>query len=460
MNVPRIIIAGLRGGGGKTFVSVGLTAAFRTRSLRVAPFKKGPDYIDAAWLTMAANEPCRNLDLYLMSPETVLQSFVTSAANSDIAVIEGNRGLFDGMDAKGSYSTAELAKLLECPLVLAVDCTKSTRTVGALVLGCQRLDPDVPIRGVILNQTAGPRHESVLRESIEQICDLPVLGTIPRIREQLFPERHLGLVPPQEHDRLVRAIDRVADVAAQYLDLDAILRVAEKGVRNLFREKVPDTFSSKPEAARIGIFRDAAFQFYYPENLEALVREGANLIEISPLRDAELPPVDAMYIGGGFPETLAPALADNVPFLQSLRRTIDEGLPVYAECGGAVFLGENLAYEQNQYPMVGALPVSFAFQKKPQGHGYVELETVDENPFYPVGESLRGHEFHYTYMQSSTAEDLSFAFQVRRGHGFDGQQDGLCRGNILACYTHVHALGTESWAPALVRAAVRFKSPG
>ncbi|MBL7040324.1 MAG: cobyrinate a,c-diamide synthase [Pirellulaceae bacterium] len=465
MNVPRIIIAGLRGGGGKTFVSVGLTAAFRTRSLRVAPFKKGPDYIDAAWLTMAANEPCRNLDLYLMSPETVLQSFVTSAANSDIAVIEGNRGLFDGMDAKGSYSTAELAKLLECPVVLTVDCTKATRTVGALVLGCQQLDPDVPIRGVILNQTAGSRHESVLRESIEQICGLPVLGTIPRIREQLFPERHLGLVPPQEHDRLTRAIDRVADVAGQYLDLDAIQRVAQeapalragKGVGSRFCKTTPDPFSG-PEVARIGIFRDAAFQFYYPENLEGLVREGASLIEISPLRDAKLPPVDALYIGGGFPETLAPALADNVPFLQSLRRAIEDDLPVYAECGGAVFLGEKLIYEQGEYPMVGALPVLFAFQKKPQGHGYVELETVEENPFYPVGESLRGHEFHYTYMQSSTGEDLSFAFQMRRGHGFDGRRDGLCCGNVLACYTHVHALGTGTWAPSLVRAAVRFRS--
>jgi len=485
MDIPRIVIAGLRGGGGKTFVSVGLTAALRKRGLRVAPFKKGPDYIDAAWLSMAAENPCRNLDLYLMSRDTVVRSFASSTATSDIAVIEGNRGLFDGVDANGSFSTAELAKLLECPIILTVDCTKSTRTVGALVLGCQRLDPDAPIRGVILNQTAGPRHESVLRESIQQICNLPVLGTIPRIRKQLFPERHLGLVPPQEHDQLTSAIDRVADVVGQYLDLDSILRVATKvgparragpetgkGVGSRLSQKAPDPFAgseaSVPLGERdlpagqptIGVFRDAAFQFYYPENLEALVREGAELLEISPLSDAELPQVDALYIGGGFPETLAPTLADNAPFLQSLSRAIDRGLPVYAECGGAVFLGEKLAYEHNEYPLAGALPVSFAFQKKPQGHGYVELETVAKNPFYPVGESLRGHEFHYTYMQSSTEKDLNFAFQVRRGHGFDGQRDGLCRGNVLACYTHVHALGTESWASSLVHAAIRFKSCG
>jgi len=208
------------------------------------------------------------------------------------------------------------------------------------------------------------------------------------------------------------------------------------------------------------VFRDAAFGFYYPENLEALAREGAEVVEISPLADAQLPEVDALYIGGGFPETLAPTLAENEPFRQSLRRAVEQGLPVYAECGGAVFLGEKLLYDGKEYAMTAALPVAFAFRDKPQGHGYTMLETVADNPFYAVGETLRGHEFHYTYMQSTTlpADELTFAFRVRRGHGFDGQRDGLCHRNVLACYTHVHALGTESWAPALVRAAVRFKS--
>jgi len=469
MSLPRIVIAGLSGGGGKTVTALGLAAAWRKKGLAVAPFKKGPDYIDAAWLSMAADQPCRNLDLFLMSPQTVVRSFVASTEHADAAVIEGNRGLFDGMDAQGTYSTAELAKLLAAPVILTVNCTKTTRTVAALVLGCQRLDPDVPIRGVILNQTAGSRHESVLRESIEQICGLPVLGAIPRIRGEMFPERHLGLVPPQEHDQRTHAITQVAGVAEQHLDLEAIWNVAqrataleplEKGSGPICRNG-PKGASHKldltPFRARIGIFRDAAFQFYYPENLEALVREGAKLVEISPLREAELPDVDALYIGGGFPETLAPALAENKPFLDSLRRSIEKGLPVYAECGGAVFLGEKLLFNEKQYAMAAVLPVVFAFQKKPQGHGYAVLETVENNPFYSVGESLRGHEFHYTYMQSSTAKDLTFAFRVRRGHGFDGDRDGLCSGNVLACYTHVHALGTESWAPSIVRAAVGFK---
>jgi cobyrinic acid a,c-diamide synthase len=478
MTIPRILIAGLRGGGGKTLTSLGIAAAWRKQGWSVAPFKKGPDYIDAAWLSMAAEKPCRNLDLFLMSPQTIVRSFLTWAGPADVALIEGNRGLYDGMDARGTCSTAELAKLLACPVVLTVDCVKSTRTVAACILGCQRLDPQVSIQGVILNQTAGRRHESVLGEAIREICGLPVLGAIARLPQELFPQRHLGLVPPQEHDQVARAIEQVAGAAEQYLDLDALERLARQaptiegigdwglgigeesgGMDSNPQSLIPNPLacvpSRKPQAVRIGVFRDAAFQFYYPENLEALIREGARLIEISPLGDAGLPEVDALYIGGGFPETLAPALAENQPFRESLRRAVEKGLPVYAECGGAVFLGEKLVMDSRQYPMAAVLPVAFAFGPKPQGHGYTELETVEENPFFSVGDTLRGHEFHYTYMQPPAAKELKFAFRVRRGYGLDGQRDGLCYRNVLACYMHVHALGTENWAPSLVRAAVQ-----
>ena len=389
-----------------------------------------------------------------------------------MAVIEGNRGLFDGMDAQGTYSTAEVAKLLQAPVVLVVDCTKTTRTVAAAVLGCQRLDPQVSIVGVILNQTAGPRHDSVLREAIQQICGLPVLGAVARIPQQLFPERHLGLVPPQEHDLQAGSIQQVAEVAQKCLDLEAIADLArqapplefldEGGTGILPVKELPHGQDDRA-TVRIGVFRDTAFAFYYPENLEALTREGARLVEISPLRDAQLPALDALYIGGGFPETLAPALARNTPFIESLRRSIERGLPVYAECGGTVYLGEKLVYEQTTYDMAGVLPVTFVFHAKMQGHGYAELETVEPNSFYALGEKIRGHEFHYTCIESAestAAKNLKFAFRVHRGYGFDGQHDGLCQGNILACYTHVHALGVENWAPSLVQAAVRFKHTG
>lgn len=459
MSIPRILIAGMRGGSGKTLMALGLLAAWRQRRHTVAAFKKGPDYIDAAWLSAAAGRPCRNLDLFLMSGQTVMRSFVAAAGGADVAVIEGNRGLFDGMDARGTYSTAELAKLLQAPVILAVDCTKSTRTVAAAVLGCQRLDAEVPIRGVILNQTAGRRHESVLREAIAEICGLPVLGAIPRAGEPPLPERHLGLVPPTEHGQESEAIRQVAGLAERHLDLEAILSLARQApTLELHGDGLHAPVGSKPQVARIGVFRDAAFQFYYPENLEALTREGANLVEVSPLRDAALPEVDALYIGGGFPESFAPALAENKAFLDSFRRSVDGGLPVYAECGGAVFLGEKLLVDHHRYPLAAVLPVDFTFRPTPQGHGYTVLETVEHNPFFPVGGSVRGHEFHYTCMQSSAEAELTFAFRVRRGHGFDGHRDGLCRRNVLAAYTHLHALGTESWAPSVVRAAVRFNS--
>jgi cobyrinic acid a,c-diamide synthase len=459
MNPPRILVAGLRGSSGKTLVTLGIAAAWARQGRRVALFKKGPDYIDAAWLSMAAGSPCRNLDLFLMSPQTIVRSVVASARGADLAVIEGNRGLYDGLDAQGTCSSAELAKLLQSPVILVVDCTKSIRTVAAAVFGCQRLDPQVPIRGVILNQVAGPRHESVVREAVAEVCGLPVLGAIPRIPDQLFPERHMGLVPPQEHGQVPRAIEQAAGMALQYLDLDALERLARQAPA--LPEHGEDSAAedgAKPPSARIGVFRDAAFQFYYPENLEALVREGARLIEISPLGDAELPEVDALYIGGGFPETAGLAVAENRQFLRALRRAVEQGLPVYAECGGAVFLGESLVVDEKHYPMAAVLPVVFAFGAKRLGHGYTVLETVQQNPYFPVGAMLRGHEFHYTYMQSSERKDLAFAFRVRRGYAFDGQRDGLCRGNVLACYTHLHALGAESWAPSLVRAAVAFKS--
>ncbi|MGD8727923.1 MAG: cobyrinate a,c-diamide synthase [Gemmatimonadales bacterium] len=482
MSVPRIVVAGLRGGSGKTLVSLGLVGAWRRKQMIVAPFKKGPDYIDAAWLSQAAGRPCRNLDLYLMSPDAAHRSFVGAVEQADVAVIEGNRGLFDGMDAHGTYSTAELAKILAAPVVLIVDCTKATRTTAALVLGCLRMDPEVPIRGVILNQTGGPRHRAIVQESIEQICDVPVLGAIPRLpMGKVFPERHLGLVPPQEHEEMSAPVAAAAQAIEEHVDLDAVWEMARgapgvPGPQRVLTEAAVAAPARRPnvEHPRIGVFRDAAFQFYYPENLEALEDAGAVVTEVSPIDAPRVPEVDALYIGGGFPETLAPDLAANTSFREQLRREIERGLPVYAECGGAVFLGETLVMQGMEYPMVGVLPVTFGFGGKPQGHGYVEVEAIEENPFYDLGLRLRGHEFHYTYLQSSGSpkitpktrlsravappKDVRFAFRVHNGFGFDGDRDGLCWGQVLASYTHVHALGVPQWAPAMVRQARQFRS--
>jgi cobyrinic acid a,c-diamide synthase len=355
-----------------------------------------------------------------------------------------------------------------------VDVTKTTRTAAAQVLGCQTLDPEVPLAGVVLNRVAGARHEAILRETIEGICGIPVLGAVPKLKEDPFPERHLGLVPPEETQEVEGPIRAVREIAERYLDLDGILSAAQaassanlgrerNGVRVLVHSESRPAEPMSPEMegetkARIGVFRDSAFQFYYPENLEQLVASGGTLLEVSPLDDSILPDVDALYLGGGFPETLATGLSGNVSFMKSLREAALAGLPIYAECGGAVYLGEALHYQGDRFPMVGVLPVSFGFLAKPAGHGYTVLEAVQENPYFPIGQTLRGHEFHYTYMLSPEAKELSFAFRMHRGSGFGGSRDGLCTKNVLALYTHVHALGTVDWAPALIRRAVRFRS--
>jgi len=481
VKAPRLLVAGLRGGGGKTLLSLGLAASFRSRGHVIAPFKKGPDYIDASWLFRAAGRPCRNLDLFLFSPSVAVRSFAEASDGADLAIIEGNRGLFDGMDADGSFSSAELAKLLGCPVILSVDVTKTTRTAAAQILGCQTLDPAVPLAGVVLSRVAGSRHESILRKAIEGICGIPVLGAIPRLSEDPFPERHLGLIPPQETNQVDSPLARVEEIAKRHLDLEAILEIGRKappisqapdqggaeagapptapeGRPNASQEPVSQLTSLESPTVKIGVFKDAAFQFYYPENLEALERAGASLVEISPITDPVLPEVDALYLGGGFPETLAPELSRNTRFMASVRIAAEEGLPIYAECGGAVYLGQTLHYKGEAFPLVGALPVEYGFQRKPKGHGYTVLETVGENPFFPVGKQLRGHEFHYTYMLSPSEGDLAFAFKMHRGFGFGGTHDGLCRHNVLASYTHVHALGEVEWAPALVHAARRFRS--
>ncbi len=456
---PRLVIAALRGGAGKTIVSLGLTAAWRLhRGLSVVPFKKGPDYIDSGWLSLAAEKPCYNLDPFLMSSKEMLRSFLLRSSSGDGSVVEGNRGLYDGVDAQGSYSTAELAKLLKAPVVLVIDATKMTRTAAALVLGCQHLDPDLNVAGVILNQVAGKRHEKVLTGAIERSCGVPVLGVIPKVAENVFPERHLGLVPPQESRDAMSSVKFMAEKMCEWLDLDGLWRLAQTAdalgcplpEENVSRELLPTG------SVVIGVVKDSAFQFYYPENLEALQQRGAELKEISSLEGKPLPPLDALYIGGGFPETHLEILAGNEIFKASLRERIEEGLPVYAECGGLMLLCSAITHRQQKYPMVGVFPFEVVLEKKPQGHGYTLLECVNRNPFYPEGTFLKGHEFHYSRVVMHKPS-YPFAFKMAKGHGIVEGWDGMCYKKVLASYSHVHAVGNEVWAKAMVQAAAQFR---
>lgn len=459
---PRLIIAGVRGGAGKTTIALGIIAALRLHyGLAVTPFKKGPDYIDAGWLSVAAGRPCYNLDPFLISRDNVLWSFLSRSAG-DIAVVEGNRGLYDGMDASGTYSTADLAKLLKAPALLVVDCTKMTRTAAAVVLGCQLLDREVPIRGVILNQVAGERHETVVRESIEQACGLPVLGAVPRLRSEEFPERHMGLTPFQEHPDTERAVSFAEGIARQYLDLNRILSIAREAGplgTGTSGDGVLPCPPASGAAVRIGVIQDSAFQFYYPENIEELRRCGAEIVTVSAITARGLPLIDALYIGGGFPETHAIALAENASFRDSLRKAVHNGLPVYAECGGLMYLGEGLVLGGKTFPMAGVFPLRFSLEERPQAHGYSIVEVVRPNPFFPEGTVLRGHEFHYSRPMDTAGDagEYLFTFRMQRGIGIRDRMDGICTRNVLATYTHLHALGAPAWVEGMLRQARAYR---
>lgn len=455
---PRLIVAGVRGGSGKTMLSLGIISALRNREgLSVVPFKKGPDYIDAGWMSVAAGNPCYNLDPFLIKKEKIIASFL-SHFTGDIAIIEGNRGIYDGMDVEGSYSTAELAKLLKAPVILIIDCTKMTRTAAAIVLGCLNMDKEVGIKGVVLNQLSGSRHEAVVRASVERYCALPVVGAIPRLPSGDLPERHMGLTPYQEHADTGRAIEQATDMAMKYLDMDRILGIA-RGAEFLGDTERESSHASCPAPdVRIGIIRDSAFQFYYPENLEALERNGAKIVEINAMEEDGLPALDALYIGGGFPETNAIRLAENESFRNSVHMAVEKGLPVYAECGGLMFLGDSIVIKEGEYPMVGIFPLTFEMKKKPQAHGYTVVEVERQNPFYPVGAILHGHEFHYsTVTGMSDKKGVYTALKVKRGNGIKDKKDGICYKNVFAAYTHVHALGVGEWAIGLIKKAREFK---
>jgi len=458
---PRMIMAALKGGSGKTIFSVGLTAAWKENGVKIAPFKKGPDFIDAGWLAFAAGRSCHNLDPFLMTNAQILQSFSAHSAESDISLIEGNRGLFDGFDQEGRSSTAELGKLLKAPVVLIADVTMATRTIAALVMGCQKFDPALDIAGVILNRVAGSRQEALVRNVIERTCAVPVIGAVPKLKGEFFPERHMGLVPHLERKYAEEAVAWARSTVEKHLDLETLWRLSRQA-RPLDEtgqdQGIPPTDALNEDPPRIGFIRDRSFWFYYPENLEALRALGATLVEINSLEETKLPDLDALYIGGGFPETQAEALADNRAFRESLNAALQKGLPVYAECGGLIYLGESLILKDKAYPMVGALPLHCVMEEKPQGHGYTLLEVQEDNPYYPVGETLKGHEFHYSRpVMSRAAEGIKPVFKVLRGRGIDGDGDGLCRENLLATYSHVHAAGNALWAKNLFKAALENK---
>lgn len=459
LSTPRLILAGLSGGAGKTIITLGLCRYLIHQGLAVKPFKKGPDYIDAAWLGLAAGRQASNLDPFLMPSGKLRALFTHECANAQFGLIEGNRGLFDGKDTSGSFSTAELAKTLLAPVVLVLDCTKMTRTVAAVVLGCRHFDRQMNLAGVILNRTAGQRHRTIVRQCVEKYTDVPVVGILPKISPDPIPERHMGLISDQECSEAQKILDSLAVIAGDCLDLPRIMDISANAPPLDAPSPPVDTNPQVVDATavRIGVIRDAALWFYYKENLDELRAHGADLLELSLLSPEPWPEIHGLYLGGGFPETQAGRLSENTVVRDLVRRLANEGLPIYAECGGFMYLGDNLICNETVFPMAGVFPLQTMLCTKPQGHGYTVSRVVHPNPFHPLGLEFTGHEFHYSKCVSPLAPDISFALEMQRGCGIDARKDGLVLRNTFAAYTHLHAYGVPTWARNFVAAARHYK---
>ncbi len=445
----RFLISAAHKSSGKTMVSIGLCAALKARGHSVQPYKKGPDYIDPMWLSQASGRACRNLDLYLMNNEDVISTF--SRHLSEVNLVEGNKGLYDGLALDGSNSNAALAKMLDLPVFLVIDARGMTRGIAPLILGYQAFDRDINIAGVLLNNLGGSRHESKLREVIEHYTDVPVVGAIHHDERLSIVERHLGLMPSNECHVAVAKIKQIGDAISEQVDLEKLLQLSYKKILEVPHKAEVIDLPAK-DKVRIAIARDRAFGFYYADDLDALRQAGAELVPFDALRDARLPDVDALYIGGGFPETCAEELEANSSLRQEIRRRIEEGMPTYAECGGLMYLSRNIAYQGRTYEMVGAIPGDVRMHAKPIGRGYVHLKEEDAH-IWPRPEgpatAIKAHEFHYSSLEN-LPEDCRYAYRVERGHGIDGKRDGLMLHNMLASYTHLRTIGNCYWAQRFV----------
>ncbi len=452
--MARIYLSATRQSSGKTAVSIGIAAALRARGLSVQPFKKGPDYIDPMWISRAAQRPCFNLDFHTMSPTEIRSLYGQHTRGADFTLVEGTKGLFDGLDLTGEDSNAALAKLLKTPVILVVDARGMTRGVVPLVLGHQQFDTDALLAGIILNNLGGSRHESKLRAALEHYTDIPVIGAIPRDRRMEMTMRHLGLMPSNEAEDADRRIAALQSCIEDNVDLDTLLGTANQAPAPTFEALAKPTVAAKPDV-RIGIARDSAFGFYYPDDLEQLTELGATLVPFNTMQESRLPDVDGLLIGGGFPETHLEALEKNRALRNAIREAIAAGMPCYAECGGLMYLARSITWHGRQYEMAGAIDGDVVMHPRPIGKGYTRLEETQQHP-WPVtsvahSAIYNAHEFHYSEILN-LPEETVFAYRVLRGMGIDGDSDGIVHKNLLACYCHLRQFGGSQWCERFVDA--------
>ena len=444
--LQRFLVSAAHKSSGKTTVSIGLCAALRARGLAVQPFKKGPDYIDPLWLGQAAGRQARNLDFYL-SPHVELKAqFSRHGHDADVCLVEGNKGLYDGLDLDGANSNAALARLLDLPVILVLDTRGMTRGIAPLILGYQAFDPELKIAGVILNQLGGSRHEAKLRAVIEHYTDVPVIGAIHHDPRLALVERHLGLMPANEAAGAEPQIATIAGHIAAGVDIERLLSLTTAS------QPLPQSLPLRPSSAAalsIGIAQDAAFGFYYADDLDALAAAGAKLVPFDTLHDARLPDVDGLFIGGGFPESFLDQLEANTALRADIAAAIEAGMPAYAECGGLMYLSRSITWAGVSRQMVGAIAGDVVMHEKPVGRGYVRVSVTADHPWLAGPATLPAHEFHYSALKN-LPPDTRFAYRMARGHGIDGENDGIVYRNLLAGYSHLRSTAGCDWAARFV----------
>ena len=456
--IPRVLVSAGQGRSGKTTFTLGLLSALRAEGYQVQPFKKGPDYIDPSWMTFASGNACRNLDMFMMDGKQVKSTFVKHSLSKDISLVEGAMGLFDGLDIEGSNSTAELAYLLQAPIILVVNCQRITRSVAAIINGIVNFDERLHFGGVILNNVARPRHNDIMRGAVEKYCDVEVLGVLPKSADIEIPDRHLGLIPAGEQAMLSARVDKIGQMVKENVNLQRIIAIAN-GAEKMEAKISERPIEIKEDAPTIAVIKDRAFSFYYPENLEALNLSGAKTVFVDSMADAHLPQVDGIYIGGGFPEIMAKEIAENKSLMQEIKSCAEKGIPIYAECGGLMYLAKNLiTLDGEAYPMVGIFDCDVKMEKKPQGHGYAIQEATENQGFFDAGTKITGHEFHNSKVVNLDSKNASFAYKTLRGKGIAEGFDGLVYQNTLACYHHLHASSVENWASNFVNLCQMVKN--
>jgi cobyrinic acid a,c-diamide synthase len=457
--VKGLLIAGTASGVGKTTVALTIMAGLRRRGLAVQPFKCGPDFLDTGHHTRICGRVARNLDTWMLSVEANRRVLRNAAYGADVIVAEGMMGLFDGKNGSTEIgSSAEIAKLLRLPVVLVVDAAKSARSVAAVVLGFETFDAELRPAGVILNRVAGERHYEMLREAIESSCTTKILGWLPLESAIAIPERHLGLhgAAEQAAHSQEAAIDAFAALAAKQLDLDGLLAL-ECGMEMAGVEPERVATSASADVVRVGVPSDHAFSFYYEDNLDLLREQGAEIVWFSPMTDASLPSgLDALYLGGGYPELHAKQLSGNRQMLEEVRRFAASGRPVYAECGGMLYLSESLSVDEDSYAMARVLPLSMQMTDRLVQFGYVTVEFTEDCLLGRKGTVVRGHSFHHSRIASQG--EVATSYHVQYSMSGKEEREGFRRGNVLASYIHLHFRANPAVAENFVAAIRQARS--